>query len=196
MARNRGLLTDTQREALQGEPQHNQAERQIRSRVREQIRNALVIDSPILLHDLRKQDRQQIFESLKPSYKTQEKYLMSKGEQAEERKKRHAEAIEAEPGVAALLAFLYIGLEERSLDQRMGSFKDILKTAMEQVARWNGWELDEFNFTVEFDRNPELEAMQRRFYDEDKAVTTEEVTTLVRHDLITAQEFVEYIDSL
>lgn len=191
MVRNHGFLSDTQREALQGEPQRDQAERQMRSRVRKQVRNALVIDAPILFEDLRPRDREQIFRSKDRDHKKQAE--MAGEEKTEERKAEHTEAIEVEPGVAALLAFLYEGLEDRSMNQRMGDFEDVLRTAMERVAKRNGWEVDEFKVTIEFDRDPGFETMKERF--NDREATIEEATTLVQHDLISSEEFAEYINS-
>lgn len=193
MARSRGFLTDTQREALRGEPRRNQTERQMRSRVREQVRNALVIDAPILLNDLRPRDRKQIFRSKDRDYKEQAEMAGDDKERTEKRKAEHREAIEVEPGVAALLAFLYEGLEERSTNQRMGDFEDVLRNAMERVAKQNGWEVDTFQFTVEFDRDPGFEAMKEQF--DDSEATMKEATTLLRHDLISTEEFAEYINS-
>lgn len=191
MRRSQGFLTDGQREALQGEQQRNQAERQMRSRVRKQVRNALVIDAPILLDDLRSRDREQIFRSKNRDPKEQAE--MAGEERTEERKAEHMEAVEVEPGAAALLAFLYEGLEDRSINQRMGDFEDVLRTAMERVAKRNGWTVDKFKFTIEFDRDPEFETMKERF--NDREATIEEATTLVQHDLIRSEEFAEYINS-
>lgn len=193
MARSRGFLTDTQREALQGEPRRNQTERQMRSRVREQVRNALVIDAPILFNDLRSRDRRQIFQSKDRDHKEQAEITGDDKERTEKRKAEHKEAIEIESGVAALLAFLYEGLEERSMNQRMGDFEDVLRNAMERVAKQNGWEVDMFQFTVKFNRDPGFEAMKEQF--DDSKATMEEATTLLRHDLISTEEFAEYANS-
>lgn len=193
MTRSRGFLTDTQREALRGEPRRNQTERQLRSRVREQVRNALVIDAPILLNDLRPRDRKQIFRSKDRDHKEQAEMAGDDKERAEKRKAEHREAIEVEPGVAALLAFLYEGLEERSPNQHMGDFEDVLRNAMERVAKQNDWEVDTFQFTVEFNRDPGFEAMKEQF--DDSEATMEEATTLLRHNLISTEEFAEYVNS-
>lgn len=177
-----GILTADQREALQGDPDQADDEHQ-RRYVKAQVRNAFARDAPVLWETLQSAERREILspdrEPDRPAEGTDE-----------DRSDADPEALHLGSGAAALLAFLYLGLEEQPADQRPDDFETVLRNAMERVASRNGWVLDDFEFAAEFDRDPDDEKLRRRF-DEGRA-TIEEATELLRRDVITSAEYAGY----
>lgn len=181
MATDTGILTADQRENLQGESQHDETERRY---VREQVRNAIARDALVLWENLQPDDRRWVFRS------TDHGSVDRSADADEDRKEDRREALPVGSGAAALLAFLYLGLEEPNTDRQTEGFEATLGNAMERVARRNGWTLDEFEFTVEFDRDRDFEQLRRRF--NEGTATIEEATELLRHDVITNAEYAGY----
>lgn len=180
-----GILTADQRETLQGDPEEGE-----RRYAREQVRNALARDALVLWESLRSDEIRRVFQSTdrEPAERADS---TADGEQATDgdRNGEAPEALRVESGTAALVAFLYLGLEGRS-DRGTDGFEAVLRNAMERVARRNGWVLDEFEFTVAFDRDPDDEKLRRRF--DEGTATIEEATELLRRDVITDAEYAGY----
>lgn len=181
MVTDTGILTADQRENLQGEPRRDETERRY---VREQVRNAIARDALVLWESLQSDDRRRIFRST--DHESSDRTEAADEDRMEDRR----EALPVDAGADALLAILYLGLEERTTDQQTEGFKAALRNAMERVARRNGWTLDEFEFAVEFDRDPDFEQLRRRF--DEGTATIEEATELFHHDVITGAEYAGY----
>jgi hypothetical protein len=180
-----GLLTSNQRDSLEGEPEKTGEEREMRKRIRKRIYNALALDGHILFEELRDTDREQIFRSSELSH------LEAAAFSEEDRKDKLKKSIGLEPGITGLLAFIYTGLEERAKIGD-GSFKPILKTAMGRVADQNGWELEEFQFKVKFNKDPDFDSWHEDFEAGD--ATLKEATKLLEQEKITQDEFTEYVN--
>lgn len=75
------------------------------------------------------------------------------------------------------------------------TFEQLFEIAMRRVADQHGWVLDEdeFEINIVFDRDPDFENLQQQF--DNGVATMEEATTLLRHDLISTEEFAEYVNS-
>ena len=76
------------------------------------------------------------------------------------------------------------------------TFEQLFEIAMRRIAEQHGWvqDEDEFEINIAFDRDPDFEDLQRRF--DNGGATIEEATKLLRHNVITTEEFAEYVDSL
>lgn len=207
MGTDTGILTAEQREWLQSGRGGDELDRRY---VREQVRNAVARDALVLWEALQPADRRWIFRSVdrEPTERAASRdESSSTGEQTPvEREPTGDETIGDEPsdqspvkslhvdsGAAALLALFYLGLEARDADRPTGAFEAVLRNAMERVAGRNGWVLDEFAFTVSFDRDPDDEKLRRRF--DAGVVTVEEATELFRRDLITSGEYAGYLQN-
>ena len=189
--RKRGIFTAGQREYLQGDVDFSQYTK--RSRMREHIHAALLDGA--LLENLPTEDRERIFNPDKAPSVDYESPLVLEGdeEKVQNRVDLALESHELEKSVAELLAFVYLGL---SNDRPEGawSFESILKNAMLRVERQQGWILEDFEFTAEFDKSSEnLERRHERF--ERGEATMEEATMLLQHGMIDDDDFTEYAEN-
>lgn len=75
------------------------------------------------------------------------------------------------------------------------TFEQLFKIAMRRVANQHSWILDEdeFKINIAFDRDPDFEELQQRF--DNGVATIEDATKLLRQNIITTEEFAEYVSS-
>ncbi|NHN47087.1 hypothetical protein G9464_05675 [Halostella sp. JP-L12] len=167
--RERGLLTEADREFLLGEVEmeHEQSKRNAAARIRRRIENG-ILDFDLLVHYLDGRDRRQVFDAVAED----EAFL---------------------DGLAAMVSFAYIGLKEQGVD-----FERVLEPAVrgaetayavEQLS--SNVEVD-VTFEVETDVNSSLSGIEERIADgtpvspgELFSLVMERETDLVDRDRIT-----------
>jgi len=101
LERGRGILSKADREYLLGEAEmeHEQSKRNAEARIRNRVTNS-ILDFNLLVHELKKKDRQQIFQNA-------------------------SDDSEFVDGLTAMLSFAYMGLKETGVD-----FEHILQPAI------------------------------------------------------------------
>jgi hypothetical protein len=144
----RSLLTPSQREYLKGESEPSN-ESQMRSRIRDRVYNSLSNDAGVLMDGLSREDRRRIFRNWEDKNVEDERNL---GKVASEtymsESSEWAEKSSFRINLADLLAFVYLGVEESGV----GSFEELLESAMDKVAKEDDQFVSSFSFKVEFEQ--------------------------------------------
>jgi len=188
--RKRGVFTTGQREYLQGEVDFSEYTK--RSRIREHI-HASLMDGSLLLN-LPEEDRERIFnprQSPSVDYESPLGDGEDKG-QVQNRVDAKLESHELEKAIANFLAFIYVGLDKHRPEDAW-PFDQILKNALLRVEREEGWVLEEFEFTANFDKSDgDLERRHERFKAGEASMN--EATTLLQQGVIGDDEFKQYAE--
>lgn len=189
--RKRGIFTTGQREYLQGEVDFSEYTK--RSRIREHIHASLWDGS--LLDKLPEEDRERIFNPRKSPSIDYESPL-GDGEDKKPALNRVdviEESHEFEMAIADLLAFIYVGLDKHRPESAW-SFTQILERALRRAARREGWVLEEFELTAEFDKSQDnLKRRHERFKAGEASM--EEAHALLQQGVIDSEEFGEYAEN-
>lgn len=146
------MLTEAQREYLRGESNPSNPS-VIKGRIRERIYNSFRRDGAILLEEISPEERREIFRYWQDEEADAERGVDSFSETYYNETMEWAEKGSFEINLPRMLAFLYLGLEESSLD----SFPEVLEHAMNYVAQERDEYVSNFNFHVEFEDQPTAE---------------------------------------
>jgi hypothetical protein len=142
----RSLLTPSQRGYLQGEEASNES--QMRGRIRDRVYNTFRNDASVLLHNLSADERRKIFREWEDEEIQDAKKLGEEGRETYYHESMEwAEKGTINIGITALLAFLYLGVDESNLDD----FGEILEAAVKQAAQKRNQYVSKFEFSIELE---------------------------------------------
>lgn len=160
---------------------------EMRRRIQSRIFTSLATDAPIIWEHLDRHDREEVFKSKATAPSTEGS--------VEERAAKRRESYFADPGIAHLLAFVYVGLDERRRADGAADFESVLKSAMRMVAEEKGWTVEDFEFRVKFGKTPAFDEWAEALRTDEGEVDHEKVLTLYERDYISKEEYLEHFES-
>lgn len=198
------LLTNSQRDVLLGKKEASRP-RSMESRLRRRVYTGLRTDGPLLLEKLDREERRKIFREWEKGWQD-EALPEFPGEMAQAEQLIHGfdpetpsdmEEVERaylREGIANLLAFLYLGIEEGNV----GEFDEILERALSKAARKTDRSLTEFDVDVSMSGVKQYtpQTIAEKVREGDEGLTLREVKFAFQQDALTREEVEAYIEDL
>lgn len=174
--RPRGILTQADREFLKGKKElsSEQSRRDARYRIRQRLRNAF-LDFSILLRNLDRRDREQIFAPV-------EEFQNGLGDSMNRELDRDRiseimEDVMVSKGISDSMAFTYLGIGDANQ-----SFETMLKSAISDAEEERGYVVDNVQITIDIERGQaDIEEIVQRF-EQGEGLSESEMSTLLRSD--------------